>query len=214
MTKLAVGDQPADISQQIVDMILSYIERETCLILAVTPANTDMATSDALQIARQADPEGKICLSHLEEEGATSSSRVISVLQAKVTLPSSLQPPPFPQLTNASHLIVSFHSTILTRPLFSIQVLNITLIDLPGLTKIAVGDQPVDIETQIKDMIMQFIVKETCLILAVTPANTDLATSDALNLAKSVDPDGKTVTVTSSGVDPSSPDGIIFSVRL
>merc|ERR1719412_1993782 len=37
---------------------------------------------------------------------------------------------------------------------------------------------------------MQFIAKETCLILAVTPANTDLATSDALMLAKSVDPDG------------------------
>ena len=70
-------------------------------------------------------------------------------------------------------------------------VLNITLIDLPGLTKIPVGDQPADIEQQIRDMLMQFITKETCLILAVTPANTDLATSDALNLAKQVDPDGK-----------------------
>merc|ERR1712079_246216 len=69
-------------------------------------------------------------------------------------------------------------------------VLNITLIDLPGMTKIAVGDQPADIEQQIRDMLMQFITKETCLILAVTPANTDLATSDALNLAKQVDPDG------------------------
>ena len=69
-------------------------------------------------------------------------------------------------------------------------VLNITLIDLPGLTKIPVGDQPVDIEAQIRDMILQFISKETCLILAVTPANVDLATSDALMLAKSVDPDG------------------------
>ena len=75
--------------------------------------------------------------------------------------------------------------------MFSISVLNITLIDLPGLTKIPVGDQPADIESQIRDMIMQFIAKETCLILAVTPANTDLATSDALMLAKSVDPDGK-----------------------
>ena len=72
-------------------------------------------------------------------------------------------------------------------------VLNITLIDLPGLTKIPVGDQPADIEQQIRDMLMQFITKETCLILAVTPANTDLATSDALNLAKSVDPDGRLV---------------------
>lgn len=70
-------------------------------------------------------------------------------------------------------------------------MLNITLIDLPGLTRVPVGDQPVDIEQQIKDMIFQFITKETCLILAVTPANTDLATSDALQLAKTVDPDGK-----------------------
>ena len=70
-------------------------------------------------------------------------------------------------------------------------MLNITLIDLPGMTKIPVGDQPADIEQQIKDMLMQFITKETCLILAVTPANTDLATSDALNLAKQVDPEGK-----------------------
>ncbi|XP_073993758.1 dynamin-1 shibire isoform X4 [Rhodnius prolixus] len=73
---------------------------------------------------------------------------------------------------------------------YSPNVLNITLIDLPGLTKVPVGDQPVDIEAQIKDMIFQFITKETCLILAVTPANTDLATSDALQLAKQVDPDG------------------------
>merc|ERR1712038_1791911 len=69
-------------------------------------------------------------------------------------------------------------------------VLNITLIDLPGMTKIPVGDQPMDIEQQIKDMILQFINRETCLILAVTPANTDLATSDALMMAKQVDPDG------------------------
>lgn len=74
--------------------------------------------------------------------------------------------------------------------LFYSPVLNITLIDLPGLTKLPVGDQPADIGEQIKDMIMQFIVRETCLILAVTPANTDLATSDALQLAKSADPDG------------------------
>jgi dynamin GTPase len=48
----------------------------------------------------------------------------------------------------------------------------------------------VDIEAQIKDMIFQFICKDTCLILAVTPANSDLATSDALMMAKQTDPDG------------------------
>ncbi|XP_039983959.1 dynamin 3a isoform X2 [Xiphias gladius] len=70
-------------------------------------------------------------------------------------------------------------------------VLNLTLVDLPGITKVPVGDQPVDIEYQIRDMIMQFICKENCLILAVTPANTDLANSDALKLAKDVDPKGQ-----------------------
>lgn len=70
-------------------------------------------------------------------------------------------------------------------------VLNLTLIDLPGITKVPVGDQPPDIEYQIRDMIMQFICRENCLILAVTPANMDLANSDALKLAKDVDPQGE-----------------------
>jgi replication fork clamp-binding protein CrfC len=70
-------------------------------------------------------------------------------------------------------------------------VLNLTLIDLPGITKIAVGDQPVDIETQIRNMIMEFISKDNCLILAVSPANSDLANSDALKLAREADPSGK-----------------------
>ncbi|XP_015211931.2 dynamin 3a isoform X3 [Lepisosteus oculatus] len=74
---------------------------------------------------------------------------------------------------------------------YSPYVLNLTLIDLPGITKVPVGDQPPDIEYQIRDMIMQFICRENCLILAVTPANTDLANSDALKLAKDVDPQGQ-----------------------
>ncbi|XP_078134378.1 dynamin-2 isoform X2 [Sander vitreus] len=73
---------------------------------------------------------------------------------------------------------------------YSPNVLNLTLIDLPGMTKVAVGDQPHDIEHQIRDMLLQFITKESCLILAVTPANTDLANSDALKISKEVDPQG------------------------
>lgn len=68
--------------------------------------------------------------------------------------------------------------------------LNLTLIDLPGLTKVPVGDQPPDIEKQIREMILTYITRDNCLILAVTPANQDLATSDALKLAKEVDPSG------------------------
>ncbi|XP_060763105.1 dynamin-1 [Neoarius graeffei] len=73
---------------------------------------------------------------------------------------------------------------------YSPYVLNLTLVDLPGMTKVPVGDQPADIEFQIRDMLMQFVTKENCLLLAVSPANSDLANSDALKIAKEVDPQG------------------------
>uniref|UniRef100_A0A674K8T1 Dynamin-2 n=1 Tax=Terrapene triunguis TaxID=2587831 RepID=A0A674K8T1_9SAUR len=74
---------------------------------------------------------------------------------------------------------------------YSPHVLSLTLVDLPGMTKVPVGDQPLDIEFQIREMLMQFVTKENCLILAVSPANSDLANSDALKIAKEVDPQGQ-----------------------
>ncbi|CAM8906965.1 unnamed protein product [Rhodiola kirilowii] len=74
--------------------------------------------------------------------------------------------------------------------IFSPNVLDITLVDLPGITKVPVGDQPTDIETRIRTMIMSYIKRPTCIILAVTPANSDLANSDALQIAGAADPDG------------------------
>lgn len=40
-------------------MILSFISNPNSLILAVSPANSDLATSDALKLARDADPDGR-----------------------------------------------------------------------------------------------------------------------------------------------------------
>ncbi|KAF8267575.1 Dynamin central region-domain-containing protein [Lactarius quietus] len=53
-----VGDQPKDIEKQIRDMLFKYISKPACIILAVTPANTDLANSDGLKMAREVDPEG------------------------------------------------------------------------------------------------------------------------------------------------------------
>jgi replication fork clamp-binding protein CrfC len=55
---------------------------------------------------------------------------------------------------------------------------------------VPVGDQPRDIERQIRDMVLKFIGKSNAVILAVTAANTDLANSDGLKLAREVDPEG------------------------
>ncbi|KAL8793767.1 MAG: hypothetical protein Q9182_007648 [Xanthomendoza sp. 2 TL-2023] len=75
--------------------------------------------------------------------------------------------------------------------IYSPNVLTLTLVDLPGLTKVPVGDQPRDIEKQIKDMVLKQIQKPNAIILAVTAANTDLANSDGLKLAREVDPEGQ-----------------------
>lgn len=74
--------------------------------------------------------------------------------------------------------------------IYSPNVVNLTLVDLPGMTKVPVGDQPLDIEVQIRTLILKYIQNPNALILAVTAANTDLATSEAIKIAKEVDPDG------------------------
>ena len=74
--------------------------------------------------------------------------------------------------------------------IFSSSVVDITLVDLPGLTKIAVRDQPHDISDQIKNMVLTYISDENTLILAVSAANQDLATSESLSLAKKIDTKG------------------------
>ncbi|GLD58943.1 dynamin-1-like protein isoform X4 [Lates japonicus] len=75
--------------------------------------------------------------------------------------------------------------------IFSPHVVNLTLVDLPGITKVPVGDQPKDIEIQIRELIVKYISNPNSIILAVTAANTDMATSEALKVAREVDPDGR-----------------------
>lgn len=55
-----------------------------------------------------------------------------------------------------------------------------------------------------QEMILSFISNPNCLILAVSPANSDLATSDALKLAREVDTDGKTLFI----------QGVFFFLRI
>ena len=74
---------------------------------------------------------------------------------------------------------------------YSPHVLSLTLVDLPGLTKVPIGDQPTDIEKQTRNLISEYIAKPNSIILAVSPANVDIVNSEALKLARWVDPTGK-----------------------
>lgn len=75
--------------------------------------------------------------------------------------------------------------------IYSPNVVNLTLIDLPGLTKVAVEGQPDTIVQDIESMVRSYVEKPNCVILAISPANQDIATSDAIKLAREVDPTGE-----------------------
>jgi dynamin 1-like protein len=74
--------------------------------------------------------------------------------------------------------------------IYSPRVVNLTLVDLPGITKIPIGEQPPDIEQQVRTLVLEYISRPNSIILAVTPANSDLVNSDALKIAREVDPSG------------------------
>ncbi|KAJ4762669.1 dynamin-like protein [Rhynchospora pubera] len=74
---------------------------------------------------------------------------------------------------------------------YSPNVVNLTLIDLPGLTKVAVEGQAESIVQDIENMVRSYVEKPNCIILAISPANQDIATSDAIKLAREVDPTGE-----------------------
>ncbi|XP_076922993.1 dynamin-related protein 5A-like [Bidens hawaiensis] len=75
--------------------------------------------------------------------------------------------------------------------IYSSNVVNLTLVDLPGLTKVAVDGQSEEIVQDIENMVRAYIQKPNCIILAISPANQDLATSDAIKMSREVDPTGE-----------------------
>uniref|UniRef100_A0A4W3JA70 Interferon-induced GTP-binding protein Mx-like n=1 Tax=Callorhinchus milii TaxID=7868 RepID=A0A4W3JA70_CALMI len=68
---------------------------------------------------------------------------------------------------------------------------DLTLIDLPGIARVAVGKQPLNIGDQIKQLIKSFIEKQETINLVVVPCNVDIATTEALKMAQEVDPSGE-----------------------
>jgi dynamin 1-like protein len=69
-------------------------------------------------------------------------------------------------------------------------VLTMTLVDLPGLTRNPVGGQPESIMRDIRKMVEDYVKDDNVIILAVSPANQDLANSEALEIARKYDPKG------------------------
>lgn len=93
---------------------------------------------------------------------------------------------------------------------------DLTLIDLPGITRVAVGNQPADIGRQIKRLIRTYIQKQETINLVVVPSNVDIATTEALSMAQEVDPEGdRTIGILTKPdlVDRGTEDKVVDVVR-
>ena len=67
---------------------------------------------------------------------------------------------------------------------------DLTLVDLPGVTRVPIEGQPHNIEEITKNMAIRYIEDPLTIILCVIAANSDIATSDGLKLAKEIDTNG------------------------
>ena len=84
---------------------------------------------------------------------------------------------------------ISFEPIIVK--IYSKTVVDLTLVDMPGITKIPTGDQPMDIEAKINELNLKYVSSKHSIIMAVCAANVDLVNSDGLKLARRVDPLGE-----------------------
>ncbi|XP_029357348.1 interferon-induced GTP-binding protein Mx-like [Echeneis naucrates] len=86
---------------------------------------------------------------------------------------------------------VGISDDLISLEIASPDVPDLTLIDLPGIARVAVKGQPENIGDQIKRLIQKFITKQETISLVVVPCNVDIATTEALKMAQGVDADGE-----------------------
>ncbi|XP_053471503.1 interferon-induced GTP-binding protein MxA [Ictalurus furcatus] len=86
---------------------------------------------------------------------------------------------------------VGISDELISLEVTSADVPDLTLIDLPGIARVAVKGQPENIGEQIKRLIKKFITKQETINLVVVPSNVDIATTEALKMAQEVDPNGE-----------------------
>ncbi|CAN4081215.1 unnamed protein product [Withania somnifera] len=88
---------------------------------------------------------------------------------------------------------------------------DLTMVDLPGITRVAVQGQPEDIYEQIYDIIMKYIVPEESIILNVLSATVDFPTCESIRMSQKVDNTGERTLAVVTKSDK-APEGLLEKV--
>ena len=118
-------------------------------------------------------------------------------------------------IVNATNLIAGDKKGISDTPLTLLVKKNgvpdLTMVDLPGSTRVPVRGQPLNIADQIKDMIMKYIKPDESIILNVLSASTDFSTCESISMLRSVDKTGERTLAVVTKVDM-APEGLLDKV--
>ncbi|XP_045821719.1 putative dynamin-related protein 4A [Trifolium pratense] len=88
---------------------------------------------------------------------------------------------------------------------------DLTIVDLPGITRVPVKGQPDNIYDQIKDIILEYITPEESIILNVLPATVDFTTCESIRMSQNVDKTGSRTLAVVTKADK-SPEGLLEKV--
>ncbi|XP_056159953.1 dynamin-related protein 4C-like [Syzygium oleosum] len=88
---------------------------------------------------------------------------------------------------------------------------DLTMVDLPGITRVPVHGQPENIYEQISAMIMEYIRPEETIILNVVSATVDFSTCESIRMSQMVDKTGKRTLAVVTKADK-APEGLLEKV--
>ncbi|KAK7303006.1 hypothetical protein RJT34_13905 [Clitoria ternatea] len=84
---------------------------------------------------------------------------------------------------------------------------DLTMVDLPGITRVPVRGQPEDIHDQIVSIIMEYIRPEESIILNVLAATVDFSTCESIRMSQTVDRTGERTLAVVTKADK-APEGL------
>ncbi|XP_031402379.1 dynamin-related protein 4C-like [Punica granatum] len=88
---------------------------------------------------------------------------------------------------------------------------DLTMVDLPGITRVPVHGQPENIYEQISEMIMEYIRPEESIILNVLSATVDFSTCESIRMSQMVDKTGHRTLAVVTKADK-APEGLLEKV--
>ncbi|XP_065854682.1 dynamin-related protein 4C-like [Euphorbia lathyris] len=88
---------------------------------------------------------------------------------------------------------------------------DLTMVDLPGITRVPVHGQPENIYEQVTEIIMEYINPEESIILNVLSATVDFATCESIRMSQKVDKTGRRTLAVVTKADK-APEGLLEKV--